>query len=341
VKTILVTGGAGFIGGHFVRWLARERGDWRVVVLDALTYAGSRANLPGDFRDAVDEFCQGDVRDAALVETLVGRADIVVHMAAETHVTRSLVDGRAFFETDVVGTQTVASAVARHRDRVGRFIHISSSEVYGTALTEKIDEQHPLNPTTPYSAAKCGADRLVYAYRAAFDIPAIIVRPFNTFGPRQHLEKAIPRFVTSCLLGEPLVVHGNGSAARDWLFVDDLCAALGRLLEVEVDGVADATINLGTGQHRTILDVAEAVRELVRPEHSPITFVPDRPGQIARHTCDTSRAEAVLRWTATTAFHDGLRRTVDWYREHERWWRPQVPTRQLPIVTSSGQRALY
>jgi dTDP-glucose 4,6-dehydratase len=337
MKTVLVTGAAGFIGGHFVRRLYRDRPDHRIVVVDALTYAGRTANLPTDAeRSGRYEFRHGDVRDAVLMSHLVARSDVVVHLAAESHVTRSILDDRPFFETDVLGTHTVARAVAEHRDRVERFIYVSSSEVYGTALTQKMDEDHPLNPVNPYGAAKCGADRLVYASWATHGIPAVIVRPFNAFGPRQHLEKVIPRFVTSCLLGEPLVVHGDGSAARDWTFVDDLCAALDRLLDADPGRIVGQAVNVGTGRHRTVLEVARAVRELMGADGSPIVFAGDRPGQIARHTCDASKAEGLLGWVPRVAFEDGLARTIDWYRRHEAWWRSQVAARHSTIVTASG-----
>ena len=229
MKTFLVTGGAGFIGSNFVHHLFHKYPDYRILVLDLLTYAGSVDNLPTDFHDASSsgriEFWYGDVRNASLVDNLVRRADVVVHFAAETHVTRSIFDNHHFFETDVLGTQVISNAVLR-AENVDRFIHISTSEVYGTADSSLMDEQHPLMPLSPYAAAKAGADRLVYSYWATYQLPATIVRPFNNFGPRQHLEKAVPRFVTSCLLDEPLRVHGDGSAARDWIYVQDTCEAI-------------------------------------------------------------------------------------------------------------------
>src|SRR5437588_2970044 len=193
------------------------------------------------------------------MDDLVAQADIVVHMAAESHVTRSIYDNRLFFETDVLGTQAVANSIVKHRDRVERFIHISTSEVYGSALAEKMDEDHPLNPMSPYASAKCGADRLVYSYWATYKIPTVIVRPFNNYGPYQHLEKAVPRFVTGCILGEPLTVHGDGSAARDWLFVEDHCAALDRLIHADREKVVGEVINLGTGRDISVMEIAEAV----------------------------------------------------------------------------------
>jgi len=341
-KTILVTGGAGFIGSNFVRYLYRKYPEYRILVVDALTYAGSVGNFPDGALDSDRyQFWYGNVCNGELIDTLVSQSDIVVHLAAESHVTRSIFDNRLFFETDVLGTQTVANAVLKHRDRVERFIHISTSEVYGTAAAEKMDENHPLNPMSPYASAKCGADRLVYSYIATYGIPAVIVRPFNNYGPCQHLEKAVPRFVTSCILGEPLTVHGDGSAARDWLFVEDHCEALDQLIHAERDKVVGEVINLGSGRDISVLDVANAIRDVMSAHDTPIQFIGDRPGQVFRHTCDASKAKHLLDWEPRTSFAAGLERTVRWYCEHEAWWRPQMWMRSIPIVAASGARELH
>jgi len=216
MKTILVTGGAGFIGSNFVRYLFEAYPDLHITVLDALTYAGNMDSIPENIRnDARFDFWYGNVRNGELVNKLVPESDVVIHFAAESHVARSIFDNTVFFETDVLGTQVVANAVLRHVDSVERFIHISTSEVYGTALQIPMTEEHPLNPCTPYASAKTGADRLVYSYWVTYKIPAIIVRPFNTYGPNQHLEKVIPRFITSALQDEPLTIHGSGQNTRD------------------------------------------------------------------------------------------------------------------------------
>jgi dTDP-glucose 4,6-dehydratase len=222
-KTILVTGGAGFIASNFVRYILEKYTNYRVMVLDCLSYAGNPENFNGGVIDSARfSFWYGNVRNPEIVNTMVSQADVVVHMAAETHVARSIYDNAVFFETDVLGTQVVANAVLKNRN-VERFIHVSTSEVYGTALTEPMAEEHPLNPASPYASAKAGADRLVYSYYVTYGIPAIIVRPFNNYGPYQHLEKVIPRFITSALLNEPLTIHGDGKSLRDWLYVEDHC----------------------------------------------------------------------------------------------------------------------
>jgi dTDP-glucose 4,6-dehydratase len=342
-RTLLLTGGLGFIGRAFARYLATHHPEYRVTVLDALTYAANQETYDG-WGGPTDryELRTGNVCDAALVDELVAAADVIVHMAAETHVTRSINDDRLFFETDVMGTQTLASAALRHHHRVERFIHISSSEVYGTALTEKMDEDHPLNPMSPYASAKCGADRLIYSYWETYRLPAVIVRPFNTFGPGQHLEKAVPRFITSCLLGEPITIHGDGSAARDWMFVDDLCRGLGRLLEVELGTVVGQAVNLGTGRHTSVLDMAKTVQQAMGTSALlPLEFLGERPGQVQRHTCDATRARELLGWQPEVSLEEGLDHTIGWYCDNERWWKPQVDMRHIPIVDVDGRAGLH
>ena len=342
MKTILVTGGAGFIGSNLVRHLYNKYPDYRLIVVDALTYAGNVHNCPdGAMGSARYEFWYGDVRNGELMDTLVSQSDIVVHMAAESHVTRSIYDNKLFFETDVLGTQAVANAVVKHRDRIDRFIHISTSEVYGTALGEKMDEEHPLNPMSPYASAKCGADRLVYSYWATYNIPAVIVRPFNNYGPYQHLEKAVPRFITSVLLGEPLTVHGDGEAARDWLFVQDNCEALDALLHIDCAKIRGQVINIGTEQHRSVLEIAEAVLRAMGPCDSQIQFIGARPGQVFRHTADTAKLRQLIPWEPKLSFEEGLDRTIRWYRDNEGWWRPQIWMRHIPIITAAGNREMH
>jgi dTDP-glucose 4,6-dehydratase len=341
MKTILVTGGAGFIGSNFVRYLFDKYPDYRLLVVDSLTYAGSVENLPkSGFESKRYEFWYGDVRNGELMDALVSQSEVVVHMAAESHVTRSIYDNKLFFETDVLGTQAVANAVTKSRDRVERFIHISTSEVYGSAETEKMGEEHPLNPRSPYASAKCGADRLVYSYWATYKIPAVIVRPFNNYGPHQHLEKLIPRFVTSCILKEPLRVHGDGSAARDFLYVKDHCEALDALLHAPRENVVGQTFNLGSGCHRSILEIAHAVRETMDCD-VPIEFIGDRPGQVFRHTCDRAKFEKLIGWRPRVSFEDGLAETARWYKENEAWWRPQMWMRHIPIISAAGKRELH
>ncbi len=345
MKTILVTGGAGFIGSNFVHHIFNKYPDYRILVLDLLTYAGSVDNLPTGFQDANAsgriEFWYGDVRNASLVENLMRRVDVVVHFAAETHVTRSIFDNYHFFETDVLGTQVISNAVLRCADRIERFVHISTSEVYGTAEAPLMNEEHPLKPLSPYASAKCGADRLVYSYWATYQLPAVIVRPFNNFGPRQHLEKAVPRFITSCLLDEPLRLHGQGEAQRDWVYVMDTCDAVDRIIHAPRETVVGEVINIGTDTSLSVSEVAHHVVRLMGKPESLITYVGERPGQVFRHTADASKARRLLGWAPTMTFEQGLEKTIEWYRTHRDVWDKQLWMREIPIVTGSGKAELH
>lgn len=343
-KTVLVTGGAGFIGSNFVHHIRRNYPDYRILVLDALTYAGFIENLPKDMINPTsgeNSFWYGNVCNPDIVNSLVEQSDFVVHFAAETHVTKSIFDNRLFFETDVLGTHTVANAVLKNSGKVEKFIHISTSEVYGTADKEFIDEDHPLNPMSPYASAKCGADRLVYSYWTTYGIPATIIRPFNNFGPRQHLEKLLPRFITSVLLDEPMSVHGDGSAARDFVFVEDVCDAIDKVLHAPAENVAGEVFNVATGTHRSINDVADTVLKLMEGSQKNIVLTADRPGQVARHTGDWSKIKETLGWQPTVDWETGVQRTIDWFLDNREHWHNQLWLRKslvhLPDGTSEYQ----
>jgi len=344
MRTILITGGAGFIGANLVNYLSEKYPEDRVIVLDILTYAGSVDNLPKDMlqgQHPLRRFWYGNVCNAALVDTLVEEADVVIHLAAETHVTRSIFDSLLFFQTDVLGTQTVANAIVKAAGKVKRFIHISSSEVYGSASDEAMDEEHPLNPMSPYASAKCGADRLVFSYWATYRVPAVIVRPFNNFGPMQHLEKVVPRFITSTLLGEKLTVHGKGDAARDFLHVEDTCRAIDLVLQASGDLVHGETFNVASGEHRSILEIARDVVGLMNYRMDQIQFIEDRPGQVVRHTGNWSKIHRVLGWKPLLFWKEGLQRTAAWYEQNRELWSRQLFMRQIPIVTASGKIAYH
>lgn len=315
---ILVTGGAGFIGSKFAIHaisLGHE-----VTILDALTYAGLVENL-----DTRARFFYGSVCDVRLVDQLVAGADWVVHFAAETHVARSIVNNRVFFETDVIGTQTVAQAVVDHADTVKKFLHFSTSEVYGTAAMPAMNEEHPLNPMSPYAAAKAGADRLVYSYFKTYGIPAVIARSFNVYGPRQHPEKVIPRFIASALLGRPLTIHGDGSAIRDFVHVEDVRRAVMLLLE---QGEIGEVYNIGTGEGRSVKQIAQDVIRIMKPMCGAVT-VADRPGQVDCHVCDWRKISR-LGWHPKAQWDAGLKGTIAWYHDNPHWMR------QLPMALADG-----
>lgn len=342
MKTVLVTGGAGFIGSNFIRHIFHKYPDYKIVVLDALTYAGNIENVPAEIRDSNRfEFWYGSLNNLDLVDDLVERSQIIVHFAAETHVARSLYLNRVFFITDVLGTQAVANAILKHSDKVERFVHVSTSEVYGTALREPMDEDHPINPTTPYAAAKAGADRLVSSYVESYDIPAVIVRPFNNYGSRQHLEKAVPRFITSAILGEPLTIHGDGSAARDWLFVEDTAEAIDRIVHAPLGDVKGEVLNLGTGISISVLDIARKIIEIFGLDRGHLTYTEERFGQVQNHISSTEKAERLLGFRAQTMFDEGLLKTVEWYKNNKAFWEKQMAMRKVPVKNKAGEIVWY
>lgn len=342
MKTILVTGGAGFIGSNFVNYMFRKYPDYKIIVLDALTYAGNIENIPTEIRNSDRfEFWYGDVNNIDLVSDLVGRSDIVVHYAAETHVARSLYLNRVFFVTDVLGTQSVSNAVLKHIEKVERFIHISTSEVYGTALYEPMDEEHPLKPTNPYAAAKVGADRLVYSYIKSYDIPGVIIRPFNNYGPSQHLEKVIPRFIACAILVEPLTVHGDGSASRDWIFVEDTVEAVDLAIHAPLEKVKGEVFNLGTGIDINVIGIAEKVLNEFGLDRKHLIFMEDRFGQVQRHISSVDKSKNVLGFKPKTAFDEGLDKTIQWYKRNRVFWEKQLSMRKVPVKSRDGKIIWY
>src|SRR5881392_1243530 len=318
-KRVLVTGGAGFIPSNFIHHLLAKT-PYEVVSLDALTYAGNLDNLSGAISHERLSFVHGDVRDADLVREVVSEVDVIVNAAAESHVEKSIAEGaREFVRTNVVGTQILLDAI--REAPVERFILISSSEVYGTAESDPMAEEHPLNPRSPYAATKAGADRLAYSYFVTYGLPIVILRPFNNYGPRQHWEKVVPRFVTSALSDEPLTVHGDGHATRDWLYVEDDAEAIVAAIEADRDTVAGEVINVATGVDVSVSDIADLVLDMLGKPRSLKANVPERPGQVDRHIGSTEKAARLLGWSARTSFPEGLERTVAWYRDNEAWWR--------------------
>jgi len=328
------------MGSNFVRYLLRKYPRYRIIVLDALTYAGNTENLPkidNQNRNGRFSFWYGNIRNGELVDSLVSQSEVVFHFAAETHVTRSIYDNLLFFETDVLGTQVVANAVLKYSKSVERFVHISSSEVYGTARAPLMDEEHPLMPMSPYAGAKAGADRLVYSYWATYEIPAVIIRPFNNYGPYQHLEKVIPRFITSCILNEPLTIHGDGKSQRDWLYVGDFCRALDVVMHCDLSRVRGEIINIGVSRSTDISTLAEMILKKMKKPRSLIRYIGDRPGQVFRHTASIAKAKRLLGWNPTTELEEGLDKTIDWYRDNRKWWEKMLWMRAIPIITKSGK----
>jgi len=319
VKRVLVTGGAGFISSNFIRHLLAAT-PYQVVTLDALTYAGNVENLADVMAHERLSFVHGDIRNAELVREVVAEVDVIVNAAAESHVEKSIAEGASeFVTTNVEGTQILLDAI--RQTPVERFVLISSSEVYGTAETAPMSEEHPLNPRSPYAATKAGADRLAYSYWVTYGLPIVIVRPFNNYGPRQHPEKVIPRFITQALSDEPLTIHGDGHASRDWLYVDDDAEAIEAVIAADIGSIAGEVFNVATGVDLSVLDIADRVLDVMGKPRDLKRHVPERPGQVDRHIGTVEKAERLLGWRARTSFDEGLERTVAWYRDNEAWWR--------------------
>jgi dTDP-glucose 4,6-dehydratase len=326
MKRILVTGGAGFISSNMIRYLLQET-DHEVVTMDALTYAGNLANLADVLEHDRLRFIHGDIRDLADVTAALEGVDVIVNAAAESHVSKSIEQGGGeFVTTNVVGTQVLLDAI---RERpVERFILISSSEVYGTAESDPMTEAHPLNPRSPYAGTKAGGDRLAYSYWCTYGLPITIIRPFNNYGPFQHPEKVIPRFIIQALTDQPLTIHGNGLASRDWLHVFDTAEAITAACEVPLDGIVGETVNVATGVDESVEEIADAILAILDKPASLKHHVTDRPGQVDRHIGSTDRALELLGWRSNIPFADGLERTVRWYRDNPDWWQSVMATEE-------------
>ena len=322
MKRILVTGGAGFISSNMIRYLL-EHTQHQVVTMDALTYAGNLENLDDVISHDRLRFIRGDIRDIHDVAEALDGVDVIVNAAAESHVSKSIEQGGAeFVTTNVVGTQVLLDAI---RERpVERFILISSSEVYGTAESDPMSEDHPLNPRSPYAGTKAGGDRLAYSYWCTYDLPITVIRPFNNYGPYQHPEKVIPRFITAALQDRPLTVHGGGSASRDWLHVEDTSEAIAAIVAAPLERVAGQVLNVATGVDVDVQSIAERICDSLGKPRSLIAHVPDRPGQVDRHIGSTGKTAECVGWRARIGFDEGLERTIRWYADNPAWWAAHV-----------------
>jgi dTDP-glucose 4,6-dehydratase len=315
-RRYLVTGGAGFIGSNFVRYLLRHEPDARITNLDALTYAGVPATVAELDESPNHTFVKGDIRDGNLVDELMPGHDVVVHFAAESHVDRSIEGPATFLETNVVGTGVVVDAAYRHN--VPRFVHVSTDEVYGSLAEGFATETDPLAPSSPYSSSKAGSDLLVHSYAVTYGYDVIVTRCTNNYGPYQFPEKVIPLFVTNLLEGKTVPLYGDGRNERDWLYVDDHCAAL-HLLVDEVE--AGAIYNIGANEQLSNLDLTHAILEGLGRDESSIEYVPDRLGHDLRYAVDSTKLRD-LGWAPRHDFREHLAETIAWYRAREDWWRP-------------------
>ena len=331
-RRILITGGAGFIGSNFVRFVMHERPRWRIVNYDALTYAGNPANLADVADDPRYEFVHGDIRDRDdLVHALSG-CDSVVHFAAESHVDRSIADASPFVSTNVLGTQVLLDA-CRELGTIERFVHIGTDEVYGELPLDRPDlkftEQTPLKPNSPYSASKAAADLLALSYHTTFDLPVVVTRCSNNFGPYQYPEKVIPLFVTNLIDGQKVPLYGDGLNVRDWLHVIDHCEAVLAVLE---RGELGEVYNIGGNNEQSNIKLTHTILDLIGCGKDMIQPVEDRLGHDRRYAIDSSKIQSELGWRATrSTWPEALAQTIDWYKSNESWWRP-LKQRTSPTV---------
>ncbi|GAA3922839.1 dTDP-glucose 4,6-dehydratase [Amorphoplanes auranticolor] len=323
LMNLLVTGGAGFIGSHFVRGALTDAlpglEGVRVTVLDKLTYAGNFANLGPVAESKRLDFVPGDIADAALVNSVLPRHDAVVHFAAESHVDRSIRAATEFATTNVVGTQVLLDAALRHG--TSRFVHVSTDEVYGSISTGAWTERSPLAPNSPYAATKAGADLLALAYHRTHELPVVVTRCANNYGPYQHPEKLIPRFVTNLLRGRTVPLYGDGEQVRDWVHVDDHCRGTALAL---LEGKAGEVYHIGGNEELTNRKLTGMLLEACGAGWDRVETVEDRKGHDRRYALDDERIRQELGYRPRVDFAAGLAETVQWYRDNEDWWRPNV-----------------
>jgi dTDP-glucose 4,6-dehydratase len=322
-SSILVTGGAGFIGSNFVRFLLDEYPECHITVLDKLTYAGNLRNLALVLDNPRLTFIRGDICDPVVVRRAMRDCALVVNFAAETHVDRSILDPGIFVHTDVEGTYTLLEAAREQSIR--RFIQISTDEVYGNTETPDHTSSRPsletdvLRPSSPYAASKASADLLASSYRATYRLPVVITRCTNNYGPYQHPEKQVPLFIADALSNRRLPVYGDGRNTREWIHVLDHCRALKQILEAPGRLVDGEIFNVGGAEERSILENAELILDLMGKSPDLICFVPDRPGHVRRHSVDSTKLKANLGWQPSIRFREGITSTIEWYSSHSAW----------------------
>ena len=313
---LLVTGGAGFIGSNYVRWVLRERPDVELTNYDLLTYAGNLENLRDIEEGNRYRFVKGDICDSALLDEVLPGHDAIVNFAAESHVDRSIDWAAEFVRTNMLGTNALLEAARRHG--TPRYLQVSTDETYGSIDVGSFQEEDRLDPSSPYSASKAGGDMLVRAYHRTYGLPVLITRGSNTYGPYQYPEKVIPLFVTNLLEDKPVPLYGDGLNVRDWIHVEDHAAGIHAVLE---NGEFGQIYNVAGGNELTNIELTKRICDLLGKPHSLITPVTDRPGHDRRYSVDTTRARA-LGWEPRWDLDDGLIATVEWYRENRWWWEP-------------------
>lgn len=313
---VLVTGGAGFMGSNFIHYLLRTYPDYRVINFDKLTYAGNLENLTDVEHDPRYEFVKGDIADPPAVQAALARhPDAIVNFAAESHVDRSVHDPKGFITTDVLGTYELLEAARQYG--IKRYVQISTDEVYGAVHEGRSTERSPIAPRSPYSAAKASADHLVEAYVATYQLPALITRSVNNYGPYQYPEKLFPLFITNLLEGKKIPVYGDGKQVREWIYVEDHSRAVAAILH---HGRVGEIYNIGTGENHENIEITRLLLNALGAGADRIEHVTDRPGHDVRYALDSTKLRTELSWSPETSFVEGVQKTVAWYRAHTAWW---------------------
>ena len=315
---ILITGGCGFIGSNFIRYILKKYPDYEIVNIDALTYAGNPENLRDIKKDKRYRFVHGRIEDEKLVARVFGNADYVVNFAAETHVDRSIQNSLPFLTTNILGTHTLLEAA--RTGSMKKFVHISTDEVYGALGSKgKFTEKTMLAPNSPYSASKASADLLIRSYYETYKLPVVIVRPSNNYGYYQFPEKFIPLMITNLLMKKPIPIYGKGENVRDWCFVEDSCAAIDNVMH---NGKAGEVYNAGGNCEVKNIELAKSILKIMGKSERHIKFVKDRPGHDYRYALDNSKIKHELKWKPSVKIEEGLEMTIRWYEDNEWWWKP-------------------
>lgn len=316
---ILVTGGAGFMGSNFIRFILKKYPDYHIINLDKLTYSGNLNNLKDVEGNKHYRFVKGDICDEDVVNTLVRDVDAIINYAAETHVDRSILDPSAFVKTDVIGTHTLLEKAKKYH--ISKFIQISTDEVYGSIVKGRFTEESPFLPNSPYAASKAGGDLLCRSYAVTYQMPIIITHSCNFFGPYHYPEKFIPLAIVNLLQGKKVPLYGDGLNVREWIYTEDHCSAIDLILH---KGKAGAVYNISTEEELRNIDVLKLILKILGMSESYIEFVKDRPGHDRRYALDSSKLRSELGWKSQYSFEGALRKTIDWFRENSWWWKSIV-----------------
>jgi len=312
---LLITGGAGFIGSNFIRYILNKYPEYKIINLDKLTYAGNLENLRDVEKNKNYRFVKGDICNEKIVNELASQVDIIINFAAETHVDRSILEAGSFIQTDIYGTYILLEAARKYNHK--KYIQISTDEVYGSIVNGSFSENDPIRPNSPYSASKAGCDLLVQAYIKTYNFPAVIVRPSNNFGPYQYPEKIIPLFITNAIENIQLPLYGDGLYVRDWLYVIDNCEAIDLVLH---KGNIGEAYNISGGNEITNIELTRMILKLLDKPESLIKYVKDRPGHDRRYSLNSNKIKSELGWYPKHKFEDALKQTVNWYVENRKWW---------------------